>query len=1153
MGICQSQEQLGATAGAATTTVHATNAATVAKNKQDPYTNSKHRRTNNVNAKTKAKSKTKGGIHIVSASSSTPATVNMADTDHSSIEPVIEEDEDSSYDDDDADDDMNEQPVKASSPKSKQQKKLKKKKNSMWTPRTAMIDTSDDEGGLVSPPCPTLLFNNSNAGITSPLTPFDGNNCLSSVSESQSQSQQPLQQQQQQQQQQHPRTQLKRSSSRKKKKTQRRNSGRQRGFDGTPTFSVNSHGSNSNSNSIRSSSNSKSMTPLQLAPLGASMIPEEEDPTAPSDEEDFNDQLDLQQPGRLVPSWKTTGVLTPTTSQSLMSPLAVSWSYDDDGGDNNGMSSSALAAINLSPARSTMSPESYVAALELSRSAVKPKQYSNFQKLKLQVALHKQHSQKQAASIKKMDRQQDVQSYRELYHSFQEMQQELQQQQQETVDAAALAESVSVSVTTTTTKTTTTDDSLNKGGKKGKKVVSPRTKNRKKKAPTGPPDPPGTPPMKRTNSFNLKNSKSWYFDFQAPELHLDQSIAGSTVTVTAANTVAAIAADTEFAVGMHMDIDGDDDDDDDCSIVSRQSGLSLLSEATMDAQRRLYAEKRRERRRKKAGAASGAKSVTSSLLSSLPSAPPASTVTASRRDYGPVRRLSKSMQPEDTATAAPLTEMEVSFVHSLEDASSPYKQQLDPDDASILSDMGDDYSIASNNTGTNSNNDYRVPRRVRRTYNPDDAEVSRSPVKMSFSFDEGALAAASVLRSSSNPGSPTNRGSRSGGLGMSMGMGLTGQEPPSRISILGVAGASPLPHSQLMDRFDEAGSPSSPATKMVSSSVKSPMAAATTTTTTTTVSAATMMTVPRTLDNGMNGSQKHISESPVPGTSLSMEETATLDFLPRVQKDASTIKSSTAAAALEFVPRVQKDVMTTATADGRTDAQIPTAAAITPDKNSALLSIAKLKTMTLLADTGNASRDPLLEKDGSNLPPSTPTGASDSPAMVSPDWAHKIVESPIIATTKNMSSPVSPDSPQEDSFWESNTKSPESISTKQSNVQIEASPDKVKLVTDEELHCSPVDAAITAMSTEEFLRMAEDSKLGRHEYKSEFSSTESDSGASLLLAEEVEAQVKDVLTKYREYGDIYVAGVQAESLSESDVHDDELPRIISPERNSASH
>jgi hypothetical protein len=614
--------------------------------------------------------------------------------------------------------------------------------------------------------------------------------------------------------------------------------------------------------------------------------------------------------------------------------------------------------------------------------------------------------------------------------------------------------------------------------------------------------------VQRTNSFNLKNSKTWYFDFQAPELNLEQTIAGSTVTVTAASTVAAIAADTEFAVLLQHD--NDDDDSDDCSIVSRQSGLSLLSEATMDAQRRLYAEKRRERRRKKAGVASGAKSVASSRLSSLPTAPPASTITATaRRDYGPVRRLSKSMQPDDIA---PLTEMEVSFVPSLEDASSAYKQQQDQDDASIVSDMGDDCSIASNNT-FNSNNDYRVPRRVRRSYNPDDAEVSRSPVKMSFSFDEGAMAAVSVLRSNSNHGSPST----------------PDQVPPSRISILGVAAASPLPHSQLMNRFDEAGAPSSPPTKMVSSSAKSPIAKATTA-----LATATIMSAPSLWDKSRDQNR---NQNPTP-----TKDTAALDFLPRVENDATTIKSSTAAAALDFEPRVQTDVTTTATVDGRMDVQRSIAAAVTPDKNSALPSIAQPKTATLLADTGN-------KNDRSNLPPSTPTGASDSPAVVSQDWEQKVVESPIIATTNTMSSPVSPDS-SEDSFWESNTKIPGSISTEQSDVEIKASSDKAKRISDEELHCSPVDPAITVMSTEEFLRLAEEK---RYEYKSEFSSNESDSGASLLLAEEVEAQVKDVLTKYREYGDIDVAGAKAESLSESDVHDDEPPRIISPERNSVSH
>lgn len=1015
----------------------------------------------------------------------TPVTVNMMDTDHCSIEPVIEEDEDSGYDyDDEINDAIDRKPSK-----SKQSTKNKKKKNSMWTPRTAILDTMD-ESSLVSPPCPVLLFNNSNVGITSPLTPFEGNT-LSVVSESQNE-QQPIQQQQPSQQ-----KRLKRSSPKKKKKA-RRNSGHQRGFNSTPNFSM-----SDGSLSICGSSN-KLMTPLQLAPLGNSMIPEEEDPTAPSDEEDFNERMDLEQPGRLVPTWKSTGVVTPS---NLMSPLTVSWSYDDDDDDTNA-SPSFTAATNLSTARSSMSPEQYVAALELSRSAVKPKQYSNFQKLKLQVALHKQHSQKQAVSIKKQDRAADVQAYRQLYHTFQEMQQELQQQQQETVNAAALAQSEAESVSVTT-------ESLDIDKSKHKD---------KKKTPASAPQ---VRPMKRTNSFDLKNSNTWYFDFQAPELHLEQSIAGSTVNVTAANTVAAIAADTDFA-------DDNDSDSDDCSIVSRQSGLSLLSEATMDAQRRLFAEKRRERRRKKAGATSGAKSVTSARFSSLPTATLASTVTTARRDYGPVRRLSKSMEPE--STTVPLTDMDISFVQSLEDASSPYKQQhaQPQDDASMVSDMGDDCSIASNNT-TNSNNDYRVPRRVRRSYNPDDAEVSRSPVKMSFSFDEGAMAAVAVLRSNSNAASPNNLGP---------GMGATDQEQPqSRISVMGVAGASPLPHSQLMNRFDEVGA-SSPATKVVTSHVKSsPMAAATTPVGEMT----TMTTAPNTLES-MDLNRNQISESLMPGASIPIKDRAALDFLPRVQNDATTIKSSSAAAALDLLPRVQNDATTTA--DGRMDAQLPTAAPVTPDKNSALPGIAKLKTAALLADAGNAYCDTLLENDGSNLPPSTPAGASDSPAVVSPDWAQIIVESPIMVTTKNISSPVSPDSPQEDSFWEINTKGPESISKEQSEVRNKASPDKVKLVTDEEPLCSPVDP-ITAMSTEAFLRMAEDSKLGRYEYKSEFSSNESDSGASLLLAEEVEAQVKDVLTKYREYGDIYVSGAKAESLSESE--SDELPRIISPERNSASH
>jgi hypothetical protein len=320
-------------------------------------------------------------------------------------------------------------------------------------------------------------------------------------------------------------------------------------------------------------------------------------------------------------------------------------------------------------------------------------------------------------------------------------------------------------------------------------------------------------------------------------------------------------------------------------------------------------------------------------------------------------------------------------------------------------------------------------------------------------------------------------------------------------------------------------------------------------------------------------------------------------------------KYRTAEADFDFEPRVQQDATAV---DDRMDILRGTVAAVTPDKNDALpstdtakpkiaaLSVSRDDTLQVAplpvaaVAKQDVSRDPLLEKGGSNLPPSTTTAVTSdySAAVVSPDGAHKVAVSPIMATplSKNkmslsspspsmatpknnlsLSSPISPYSPQEDSFWESNSEtvaghsqlgddsytSPGSILTEQSDLELKTKPVQLDTVKEaKEPRRLPVDTAISTMSTEEFLRMAEESTLGRYEYKSECSSNESESNAaraSLLLAEEVEAQVKDVLSKYRGYGDAHIAGAKSATCEGADAPDDQPPRIISPGRKSSAY
>ena len=519
-------------------------------------------------------------------------------------------------------------------------------------------------------------------------------------------------------------------------------------------YSLTSPGNSSTNNTNTITSNTVLLREYEDDDSTAMVIEEEEDPTAPSDEEGEDNEIDPNdpgEPGRLVPS--TT---TPNHSQQ---PLLLRHS-------NRGRLSRLLGAASSSAPRlfkrssstsstsskdkkttqdPTMAADGAAAVSSTSSSrdnnnssanhqprltgasivpSVDPHTLSHFHRLELQAKLAQQSYHKQAKARKYRDRQQDVQGYKQLWREYEQLQlwereqqqQQQQQQQQEQLQGDGPSNQPDRDEDTTVPKAVEVVENFasptaagkdDGTGPSGRSVPSTEPLPRRarflrrgggnsrgrRSASAG-----GDGRRSRAQSFDLADSTNWYFDFQAVDFAYE---------------------------GIPHD--------------RLQSSLSLLSEASLDAQRRLYAEKRRQRRRTKrhnkkkkknqSKAGSTHQASSSSVASSRASNPSwtvadeaplatdaesflqATTMTP-RRDYGPVRG-SGSVQSAPLPLTARVYSSDLcpASAGAVAAATTPAEwvdQEIHCDASSCLSDMGETASYTSN--------DYRVPRRSARHY-----------------------------------------------------------------------------------------------------------------------------------------------------------------------------------------------------------------------------------------------------------------------------------------------------------------------------------------------------------------------------------------------------------------------------------------------------
>ena len=378
---------------------------------------------------------------------------------------------------------------------------------------------------------------------------------------------------------------------------------------------------------------------------------------APSDEEDFHDksfqrsvQRDLSSKNRV------SGPLTPvklktqwntSPSSILVREPSSSLRYD--------------SLTTSSPLRSITSIPSSKENVD-STKAVEENLLFNFQKLKLQVAVAEQQEKRNQKVAKIEDRLKDVQGYKDLWGDFQTIQQQVQKVESIHEDDEEKQENrASVSQVNR--------DSMEYDLEDDHDVLKSRRKR-------------GTHKARRSVSrageniseisSDLKDTSSWIFDFHAEGL------------ITA----------------------GTIQDDDSC-----QGSLSLLSEKGLEAQRRLFAQKRKERKLKKkiqkqAGASVESLSEVDSVVnlgtksvSSRIRGDDKESTTSSYGDYGPAHRIRRTRSTDHSlrcgvrdSTPAIITDMEVAF--RLPETARIDRSALDSDNYSQVSDLGDDQSYA---------------------------------------------------------------------------------------------------------------------------------------------------------------------------------------------------------------------------------------------------------------------------------------------------------------------------------------------------------------------------------------------------------------------------------------------------------------------------
>lgn len=232
-------------------------------------------------------------------------------------------------------------------------------------------------------------------------------------------------------------------------------------------------------------------------------IPEEVDPDAPSDEEEsYQRFVEETQEKQGISKWEMEpGPIRSSRKQPQSPPLKPLVAVKKRHKHVTKPTSIVRHHPFISPP-----PGTAVTAPPLSApGAVDRQTLAEFNKLKIQAQLQ-EHATKQSKRLKKLeDRFQDVQMYRQLVKEFEEIQ-----------------------------------DTLSVNSQHSQR---------------------DGPRLKRSDSFDLKDTSSWYFDFHAVDTAVDCS-------------------------------DLDDDDQSLTSQFSQQSHLSLLSASSMDSQRKFFAAKK---------------------------------------------------------------------------------------------------------------------------------------------------------------------------------------------------------------------------------------------------------------------------------------------------------------------------------------------------------------------------------------------------------------------------------------------------------------------------------------------------------------------------------------------------------------------------------
>jgi len=490
---------------------------------------------------------------------------------------------------------------------------------------------------------------------------------------------------------------------------------------------------------------------------------------APSDEED-NYELadDEEEPGRLVITKlraSAARIRSPSSAALVAPPRSVR------NGSSNSNSDAAIADVVVasSSARSRDPPggtlaTAFDASASSSAAAIHPQTLSEFKRLELQAKLERHQQQKEAKLRKYQDRYRDVQSYRKLWSEFLELEQKRRQDRRREDDdeeggggAGASADNSSKVAAPPPRSTAAAADRPERrrrrrrlrfrfgfgfgkstrkknegaagnrnGGSNAPTANRPKTSaleedDQKQRSSRGgsvasAPLPssasvggggsarrqrPSSPDRRRrSNSFDLHDSSNWYFDFQGVDFAYE---------------------------GAH-------------SVERSQCNLSLHSESSMERQRRLFSEKRRQHReRKRSGRQSGPPlTCTPSLRQFLDretgrreAAAPSSDLrsrggnSSSICDYGPIRSPSSVSSTPAVGTPG-LSDMNIEFDATAgEYFGSAAIGQHDSSSCSYMSDLGDDASINHSIASApqqHPGNDYGVARRRRRS---EEAAVSR--------------------------------------------------------------------------------------------------------------------------------------------------------------------------------------------------------------------------------------------------------------------------------------------------------------------------------------------------------------------------------------------------------------------------------------------